>query len=61
MQYSELKGCKITITCQGKTYKGTILTAHKYDNAWYIEFEHDNGDYGYWKQDMDGGTIEFEG
>ena len=53
---------RIEIQMGRHTYRGTVL--HRGTNYgtteqpnWYIEFLHDNGHYGYWKQKEDGGTL----
>ena len=65
-----VKGDKIKVTAQGCEIFGTVLTAYFWGkkDGWYIEYMIDeqasfrpsrfSGNYGYWKQGCDGGTVE---
>jgi len=63
------KKTQIIIRSQGGVYPGSVLSAENYgtdtEPNWYIEFHHENpnrsgGPYGYWKQAIDGGTLEIK-
>ena len=55
-------GDTITINAKGLQVTGTVLSAQDYgrdgESDWYIQMtDRDTGQYQYWKQGVDGGTI----
>jgi hypothetical protein len=49
----------------GNVLSGEVLTANNYPQAdrkdnWYVEIRDDDLGYRYWKQNPDGGSVEFE-
>lgn len=61
------KGERVAITCAGRRVVGVVLSAWNEARPgsgpnWYVEITRESdGGYGYWKQRIDGGTIEVLG
>ena len=57
------EGDRVEIKAQGITVTGTVDSANNYNqwgtkpDCWYIELTSDSGNYHYWKQGVDGGTV----
>lgn len=61
-------GTKVRISVRGVAYEGEVISANNYadypretsEPNWYIEWKNPiTGQFGYWKQGLDGGTCEF--
>ena len=57
------QGDTVCVKCKGYHITGKVLTAHNWKiipddhDDWYIELTGQHG-YAYWKQGVDGGTVE---
>ena len=71
MSVSIKRGDRVRITCCGVQKEGVVLTANNYGDRdyskqppvftrddWYINMIADDDSYVYWKQGIDGGSVE---
>jgi hypothetical protein len=58
--FTLIPGDRIQITVRGQVFTGTVVQADHWggQDGWYIQFTHDDGRPGYWKQGIDGGTCK---